>query len=147
MEKTITEQKTNDSVLLSQKGSKSDVEELIRQIVNESTMIRLKKRDLLYLYQEYAVLKRMLYSFPRKNENRMEAILREVMEMSLIEFSEYTKLILLIETSPQHPLLMEELYYIDDIVALFPNCAEIKWGLGADSSLEKQVFLMMVCSR
>ena len=55
----------NDMELMPQKGSKPEIEELISQIINESTLIHLGKQDLNYLYREKEVLKRRIYSFPR----------------------------------------------------------------------------------
>lgn len=42
----------NDTELMPQKGSKPEIEELISQIINESTLIHLGKQDLNYLYRE-----------------------------------------------------------------------------------------------
>ena len=64
----------NDTELMPQKGSKPEIEELISQIINESTLIHLGKQDLNYLYREKEVLKRRIYSFPREDETRMESV-------------------------------------------------------------------------
>jgi hypothetical protein len=41
----------NDTELMPQKGSKPEIEELISQIVKDSTLIHLGKQDLNYLYR------------------------------------------------------------------------------------------------
>ena len=58
------EKYVNDTELMPQKGSKPEIEELISQIVKDSTLIHLGKQDLNYLYREKEVLKCIIYSFP-----------------------------------------------------------------------------------
>ena len=136
----------NDTELMPQKGSKPEIEELISQIVKESTLIHLGKQDLNYLYREKEVLKCRIYSFPYKNETRMEAILREVVEYSQVDFMRYNRVILLIKTSSKVPLLMNELGFVNEIIKKFPEKVDVKWGLGWDNTIDDKVFLMMICS-
>ena len=140
------EQTVNETRFLNLRGSKPEIDELIQQIVEQATLIRLDKSDLIYLYKEQVVLKRRINSFPRTNESRMESILRELTEYASIDFECYNKVVLLVRTSQKHPLLMEELRYIHDVIKLFPNGVEIRWGLGYDNSLDEKVLLMLVCS-
>jgi hypothetical protein len=136
----------NDTELMPQKGSKPEIEELISQIVKDSTLIHLGKQDLNYLYREKEVLKCRIYSFPYKNETRMEAILREVVEYSQVDFMRYNRVILLIKTSSKVPLLMNELGFVNEIIKKFPEKVDVKWGLGWDNTIDDKVFLMMICS-
>lgn len=136
----------NDTELMPQKGSKPEIEELISQIVKDSTLIHLGKQDLNYLYREKEVLKCRIYSFPYKNETRMEAILREVVEYSQVDFMRYNRVILLIKTSSIVPLLMNELGFVNEIIKKFPEKVDVKWGLGWDNTIDDKVFLMMICS-
>lgn len=136
----------NDTELMPQKGSKPEIEELISQIVKDSKLIHLGKQDLNYLYREKEVLKCRIYSFPYKNETRMEAILREVVEYSQVDFMRYNRVILLIKTSSKVPLLMNELGFVNEIIKKFPEKVDVKWGLGWDNTIDDKVFLMMICS-
>ena len=140
------EKYVNDTELMPQKGSKPEIEELISQIVKDSTLAHLGKQDLNYLYREKEVLKCRIYSFPYENETRMEAILREVVEYSQVDFMRYNRVILLIKTSSKVPLLMNELGFVNEIIKQFPEKVEVKWGLGWDNTIDDKVFLMMVCS-
>lgn len=140
------EQTVNETRFLSLRGSKPEIDELIQQIVEQATLVRLDKSDLIYLYKEQVVLKRRINSFPRTNESRMESILRELTEYASIDFGYYNKVVLLVRTSQKHPLLMEELRYIHDVIKVFPNGIEIRWGMGYDNSLDEKVLLMLVCS-
>ena len=140
------EKYVNDTELMPQKGSKPEIEELISQIVKDSTLIHLGKQDLNYLYREKEVLKCRIYSFPYENETRMEAILREVVEYSQVDFMRYNRVILLIKTSSKVPLLMNEFGFVNEIIKQFPEKVEVKWGLGWDNTIDDKVFLMMVCS-
>ena len=150
------EQTVNETRFLNLRGSKPEIDELIQQIVEQTTLVRLDKSDLIYLYKEQVVLKRRINSFPRTNESRMESILRELSRMesilrelaeyASIDFGCYNKVVLLVRTSQKHPLLMEELRYIHDVIKLFPNGVEIRWGMGYDNSLDEKVLLMLVCS-
>ena len=140
------EKYVNDTELMPQKGSKPEIEELISQIVKDSTLIHLGKQDLNYLYREKEVLKCRIYSFPYENETRMEAILREVVEYTQVNFMRYNRVILLIKTSSKVPLLMNELGFVNEIIKQFPEKVEVKWGLGWDNTIDDKVFLMMVCS-
>lgn len=136
----------NDTELMPQKGSKPEIEELISQIVKDSTLIHLGKQDLNYLYREKEVLKCRIYSFPYENETRMESILREVVEYSKVNFMRYNRIIFLIKTSSKVPLLMNELEFVNEIIKQFPEKIEVKWGLGWDNTIDDKVFLMMICS-
>ena len=140
------EKYVNDTELMPQKGSKPEIEELISQIVKDSTLIHLGKQDLNYLYREKEVLKCRIYSFPYENETRMEAILREVVEYSQVDFMRYNRVILLIKTSSKVPLLMNELGFVNEIIKKFPEKVDVKWGLGWDNTIDDKVFLMMICS-
>lgn len=140
------EQTVNETRFLNLRGSKPEIDELIQQIVEQATLIRLDKSDLIYLYKEQVVLKRRINSFPRTNESRMESILHELTEYASIDFGCYNKVVLLVRTSQKHPLLMEELRYIHDVIKLFPDGVEIRWGMGYDNSLDEKVLLMLVCS-
>ena len=140
------EQAVNETRFLNLRGSKPEIDELIQQIVEQATLVRLDKSDLIYLYKEQVVLKRRINSFPRTNESRMESILHELTEYASIDFGCYNKVVLLVRTSQKHPLLMEELRYIHDVIKLFPNGVEIRWGMGYDNSLDEKVLLMLVCS-
>ena len=140
------EQTVNETRFLNLRGSKPEIDELIQQIVEQTTLVRLDKSDLIYLYKEKIVLKRRINSFPRTNESRMESILRELTEYASIDFGSYYKVVLLVRTSQKHPLLMEELRYIHDIIKMFPDGVEIRWGMGYDNSLDEKVLLMLVCS-
>ena len=140
------EQTVNETRFLNLRGSKPEIDELIQQIVEQATLIRLDKSDLIYLYKEQVVLKRRINSFPRTNESRMESILHELTEYASIDFGCYNKVVLLVRTSQKHPLLMEELRYIHDVIKQFPNGVEIRWGMGYDNSLDEKVLLMLVCS-
>ena len=140
------EQTVNETRFLNLRGSEPEIDELIQQIVEQATLVRLDKSDLIYLYKEQVVLKRRINSFPRTNESRMESILHELTEYASIDFGCYNKVVLLVRTSQKHPLLMEELRYIHDVIKLFPNGVEIRWGMGYDNSLDEKVLLMLVCS-
>ena len=76
----------------------------------------------------------------------MEAILREVVEYSQVDFMRYNRVILLIKTSSKVPLLMNEFGFVNEIIKQFPEKVEVKWGLGWDNTIDDKVFLMMVCS-
>ena len=140
------EKYVNDTELMPQKGSKPEIEELISQIVKDSTLIHLGKQDLNYLYREKEVLKCRIYSFPYENETRMEAILREVVDYSQVDFMRYNRVVFLIKTSTRSPLMMNELGFVNEIIKQFPEKVEVKWGLGWDNTIDDKVFLMMVCS-
>jgi len=140
------EQTVNETRFLNLRGSKPEIDELIQQIVEQATLIRLDKSDLIYLYKEQVVLKRRINSFPRTNESRMESILHELTEYASIDFGCYNKVVLLVRTSQKHPLLMEELRYIHDVIKQFPNGVEIRWGMRYDNSLDEKALLMLVCS-
>ena len=140
------EKYVNDTELMHQKGIKPEIEELISQIVKDSTLVHLGKQDLNYLYREKEVLKCRIYSFPYENETRMEAILREVVEYSQVDFMRYNRVILLIKTSSKVPLLMNELGFVNEIIKKFPEKVDVKWGLGWDNTIDDKVFLMMICS-
>ena len=140
------EQTVNETRFLNLRGSKPEIDELSQQIVEQATLIRLDKSDLIYLYKEQVVLKRRINSFPRTNESRMESILHELTEYASIDFGCYNKVVLLVRTSQKHPLFMEELRYIHDVIKQFPNGVEIRWGMGYDNSLDEKALLMLVCS-
>ncbi len=140
------EQIKNESKYLSIEGHRPEIEDLICQLVSESTLIHLTKDDLHYLYKALSIQKRRIISFPKDNESRMDSIIRELTEYASIDFSSFNKVVILIETSDQHPMLMEELNGIEKIISLFQGVKEIIWGLGRNNSIEDKVLLTLVCS-
>ena len=49
------EQTVNETRFLNLRGSKPEIDELIQQIVEQATLVRLDKSDLIYLYKEQVV--------------------------------------------------------------------------------------------
>ncbi len=140
------EQINNEKKHLSIEGHRPEIEDLISQLVSESTLIHLTKDDLHYLYETLSIEKRRIISFPKGNESRMDSIIRELTEYASIDFSSFNKVAILIETSEQHPMLMEELNGIEKIISLFQGAKEIIWGLGRNNRIEDKVLLTLVFS-
>ncbi len=140
------EQFTSESKELSVDGQRPEIDELINQVVSRSSLINLTKEDFNYLYKAKSVVMRLIYSFPKINESRMDSVIRECIGCSSLDYSKYHKIVFFIETSEEHPLLLEELNGIEKIVGLFHQECVVKWGLGRNNHIGDKVLFMLICS-
>ena len=124
-----------------------ELDNLINQLTNFSKSINFGKDELDYLHHAKAIMKRRLISFPKENESRIESIIREVKEYSNIDFTKYNHITMLLATSSQHALMMEETdKVLSEIMSMFRDDTKCLWGQGFDEKLDDKLLLIMVCS-
>ena len=116
-------------------------------MTHESQIVPLKTEDLEYLYEETAFVKRRFYSLAENKEERMENVVREMKKYEPADKKSYEHVLVLIQTSKEHPLMMSELQGMNDIIEGFSPKADICWGLGISEDLEFRMFVMLVCSK
>lgn len=118
------------------------IENIVKKMINESTTIHLQHEDLDYVYSEKEIAIREYYVHPLGNETRIDALLKDVKEDILPDFH---RVALLIKTSPDAPLLMEELNSIYDFFQEFPELI-VKCGIGIDKKLKDELYLLIIAS-
>ena len=77
----------------------------------------------------------------------MESIVHEMKKYEPEDKNSYNHVLILIQTSKDHPLIMSELQWLNEITDGFSPKAEIRWGLGINEELDERVFIMMVYSK
>jgi cell division GTPase FtsZ len=126
---------------------KAEIDEIIWQMSHESQLIPIKVKEVEYLYEESVILKRRFHSLSEGVERRMDSIVREMKKFEPSDKKTYEHILILIQTSKEHPLIMSELQSLNDILEGFSSKAEIRWGLGINEQLEDNILIMIVCSK
>ncbi len=124
--------------------SHREIDELTKEIIKSNSLISLDENDMSYLYDEKEILEVCITASSSEGEDRMDAIYREFKEGG---YTSYDKVLLSITYSEQHPMMMEDMNKVHDIMELFPGEFAIKWGVGVDKSLGDQVKVVMILSR
>ncbi len=124
--------------------TRQEIDNLSQEIIKSNSLIHLDKDDMLYLYAEKEILEVRITASSSVGEDRMDAVYREFKEGG---FMSYDKVLLYITYSEQHPLLMEDMQNVHDIMELFPGDFTIKWGVGVDNTLGDQVKVVVILSR
>ena len=126
---------------------KAEIDEIIWQMTHGSQIVPLKIEDLQYLYEENFIVKRRFCSFAENKEERMENVVREIKKHEPVDKNSYEHVLILIQTSKDHPLMMSELQGLNDVIEGFSPKADIRWGLGTNEDWGKRMFIMFVCSK
>ena len=98
---------------------KAEIDEIVWQMTHESQIGPLKTEELEYLYEETAFVKRRFYSLAENKEERMENVVREMKKYEPADKKSYEHVLVLIQTSKEHPLMMSELQGMNDIIEGF----------------------------
>ena len=126
---------------------KAEIDEIIWQMTHGSQIVPLKIEDLEYLSEESVIVKRRFYSCAENQEERMESVVHEMKKYEPADKKSYKHVLILIQTSKEHPLIMSELQSLNAIMEGFSPQADIRWGLGTNEDLEEKMFMMLVCSK
>ena len=126
---------------------KAEVDEIVWQITHESQIVPLKIEELEYLYEESVIVKRRFCSCEENQEERMKNVVREMKKYEPADKKSFDHVLILIQTSKEHPLMMSELQGMSDILEDFSPKADIRWGLGTNDDLGSRMFIMVVCSK
>lgn len=126
---------------------KAEVDEIVWQITHESQIVPLKIEELEYLYEESVIVKRRFCSCEENQEERMKNVVREMKKYEPADKKSFDHVLILIQTSKEHPLMMSELQGMSDILEDFTPKADIRWGLGTNEDLGSRMFIMVVCSK
>ena len=137
----------NEVSSLCEAGIKAEVDEIIWQMTHGSQLIPMMVKDLEYLYEESFIAKRRFYSVSEYRRKRMDSIVSEVIRHEPWEKKSFTHVLILIQTSKDHPLIMSELQRLNEITNGLSSKAEIRWGVGINENLEDRVFIMIVYSK
>jgi len=126
---------------------KAEIDEIVWQMTHGSQIVPLKTEDLEYLNEESIIVKRRFYSIAKNKEERMENVVREIKKYEPADKKSFEHVLILIQTSKEHPLMMSELQGMNDIIEGFSPKADIRWGLGTNEDLGYRMFIMVVCSK
>ena len=128
-------------------GIKAEVDEIIWKMTHESQLVPMIMKDLEYLYEESFIAKRRFYSVSEYRRKRMDSIVNEVIKYQPWDKKSFTHVLILLQTSKEHPLIISELQRLNEITGGFSSKAEIRWGLGVNEDLGDRVFIMIVYSK
>ena len=130
-----------------------ELEALINQITSIPMTVAIKEEDLDYLHQAKAILKRRIHSFPKDDEPRVDSVIRELEDFgnnldndSVIDYSQYDRIVIQIVTSSAYPLMMNELNRLVSLIDGKFSQAGVLWGIGTDNKLGDKILLQLVCS-
>ena len=137
----------NEVCCLCDTDIKAEIDEIIWQMTHGSQIVPLKIEDLQYLYEENVIEKRRFCSFADNKDERMESVVREMKKHEPVDKNSYEHVLILIQTSKDHPLMMSELQGLNDVIEGFSPKADIRWGLGTNVDLWNRLFIMLVCSK
>lgn len=126
---------------------KAEIDEIVWQMTHGSQIVPLKIEDLEYLFEESVIVKRRFYSCAKNKEERMVNVFREMKKYEPADKKSFEHVLILIQTSKEHPLMMSELQVMSDIIEGFSPKADIRWGLGTNEDLGCRMFIMVVCSK
>lgn len=126
---------------------KAEIDEMVWQITRESQIVPLKIEELEYLYEESVIVKRRFCSCEENQEERMKNVVHEMKKYEPADKKSFDHVLILIQTSKEHPLMMSELQGMSDILEDFSPKADIRWGLGTNDDLGSRMFIMVVCSK
>ena len=125
----------------------AEVDDIVWQMTHKSQLIPMIMKDLEYLYEESFIAKRRFYSASEYRRKRMDSIVSEVKRYEPWNKKSFTHVLILLQTSKDHPLIMSELQRLNEITDGFSSKAEIRWGLGINEDLGDRVFIMIVYSK
>ena len=137
----------NEVSSLCSAGIKAEVDEIIWKMTHESQFVPMIMKDLEYLYEESFIAKRRFYSVSEYRRKRMDSIVNEVIKYQPWDKKSFTHVLILLQTSKEHPLIISELQRLNEITGGFSSKAEIRWGLGVNEDLGDRVFIMIVYSK
>jgi hypothetical protein len=126
---------------------KAEIDTIIWQMTHFSQLRPIREYDMGYLYNETMIVKRCLYSETDDVSRRMNDILRAILKHEPTDKMDYEHLLILIQASSEHPLLIKELESLDNVTRRLSPRIEVRWGLGQNEDLGKKLFAMIVYSK
>ena len=137
----------NDVSSLCGSDIKAEVDEIVWKMSHGSQIVPINAPEIEYLYDESVIVKRRFCSFAKDGEERMKSVVREMKKYEPADKKSFERVLILIQTSKDYPLIMSELQSLSDITEGFSTKTEICWGLGIDDDLAEKMFIMLVCSK
>ncbi len=124
--------------------TRQELDALVQEFTNSTGMISLDKDDMSYLYDEKEILEVRITASSSDGEDRADAVCREFKEG---DYTAYDKVLMSIRYSEQHPLMMDDMNKVNEMMELFPGDFAIKWGLGIDNTLGDQIKVVVILSK
>ena len=125
---------------------KVEIDEIVCLMSHGSQLLPLKYEEIAYLYEASYIEKRRFYSL-LGGYVRKESIVQEVKSSEPDNKDIFDHVLILIQASEEHPLIMSELQILDDITNGISPIAEVRWGVGINESLQDKMFIMIVYSK
>ena len=125
---------------------KVEIDETVWSLSHGSQLIPIKREEIAYLYKASYIEKRRFFSL-LGGYARKESIAHEIKRCEPRNKDTFDHVLILIQTSTEHPLIMSELQILDDITNGISSKAEIRWGVGTNDKLGDRIFLMVIYSK
>lgn len=126
---------------------KAEIDAIIWQMSHFSQLRPIREFDMRYLFEETIIVKRCFYSESDEVDGRMSDILRAILKHEPTDKMDYEHLLILIQASSEHPLLIKELECLDNVTRHLSPRIEVCWGLGQNDDLGKKLFAMIIYSK
>ena len=126
---------------------KVEIDTIIWQMKHFSQLRPIREFDMGYLFEETIIAKRCFYSESDEVGRRMNDILGAILKHEPTNKMDYEHLLILIQASSEHPLLIKELESLDNVTRRLSPRIEVRWGLGQNDDLGKKLFAMIVYSK
>ena len=126
---------------------KAEIDAIIWQMTHFSQLRPIREYDMGYLFEETIIVKRCFYSESDEVGRRMSDILRAILKYEPSDKMDYEHLLILIQASNAHPLLITELESLDNVTRRLSPRIEVRWGLGQNDDLGKKLFAMIIYSK
>lgn len=125
---------------------KVEIDEIVWSLSHGSQLIPIKCEEIAYLYKASYIEKRRFISL-LGGYARKESIAHEIKRCEPRHKDTFDHVLILIQTSTEHPLIMSELQILDNITTGISPKAEIRWGVGINDKLGDRIFLMVIYSK
>ena len=102
----------SDVSCLCSSDMKAEIDEIVWQMSRDSQIVPIKATEIEYLYNESVIVKRRFSSCAEDGEERMESVVHEMNKYEHADKESFEHVLILIQTSKEHPLLMSELWGI-----------------------------------
>ena len=120
------------------------IQDIIHQMTENTLLVEQKK--LKYLYNAKSICHTTYHSHTYNAEKRMAYITELLRKYAHIDFSKYSRIMLIFKTSSTYPLMAYELQKRQELFNLTSKKVEIRWGFGTDESLGEEMSLLLVGS-
>ena len=118
-------------------------DELSQQLKAAATFVTMDDEDLAFLQEGAPVTEWQVEVAPSSQKSRMKVLLQEWKTVA-DDLSNVKKIVLLLQFSQEHSLLMSEMQVVQEMFQSLPDTVSVQWGAGIEDTLGEKVRLTAV---